>query len=211
MGTPGHRSESLVHIADFGLSILYRDPVSSAHFPYSWTTTITGTFRYLSMNGHKGIEPTRRDDLESLAYVLIYFLRGSLPWQGLKARSRKRKINLVVKKKARSAARLCKKLPKVFETFLDYARDLSYDATPDYAYLRSIFYCALDLEGYTIDNIFDWSPTDISTSCSQFQKGQSSSDDSNCHSASSYRYRRRPAFRYIKTVSLVPFERVFQF
>lgn len=157
MGPPGHHSNSLAHIIDFGLSALYRDPLTSAHIPYDSTPNIMGTVRYLSINGHMGIELTRRDDLESLAYVLIYFLRGSLPWQGLEAASRKKKYTLIMKKKqSMTPAQLCKNLPKVFETFLDYARRLPFDASPDYAYLHSIFDHALNLEGYTNDNVLDW-------------------------------------------------------
>lgn len=177
MGTPGHYSNSLVHIVDFGLAALYRDPLSSDHIPYSHTTTIIGTVRYLSINGHMGVELTRRDDLESLAYILIYFLCGSLPWQGLESTSRKKKSTLVRKKKASSsAAQLCKNLPNVFEIFLQYARSLPYDATPDYTYLRSIFHHALELEGYINDNIFDWNTTHVCMSSSGHRQGLSSSN-----------------------------------
>ena len=107
-----------VNIIDFGLAKKYRDPKSHQHIPYRENKNLTGTARYASINTHLGIEQSRRDDLESLGYVLMYFLRGSLPWQGLKAATKKQKYEKISEKKMSTPIEvLCKGFPPEFVTY----------------------------------------------------------------------------------------------
>ncbi|EDO07854.1 putative casein kinase I [Babesia bovis T2Bo] len=148
---------SIVYIIDFGLAKKYRDPKTGQHICYREGKNLTGTARYASINTHLGIEQSRRDDLEALGYVLLYFMRGSLPWQGLKANSKKDKYDKISEKKiAIPVDLLCKQLPFEFVTFINYARSLRFEDRPDYPYLRRILKDLFFRQGYQYDFIFDW-------------------------------------------------------
>ena len=103
---------------DFGLAKRYRDPKTGLHISYIDGKSLTGTARYASINTHLGIEQSRRDDLESLGYVLVYFLRGELPWQGMKAKTMKEKYEKIMEKKiATQLDILCKNFPGIYLIF----------------------------------------------------------------------------------------------
>lgn len=78
------KNSHIVHLIDFGLNKKYRDFKTHQHIPYKENKNLTGTARYASINAHLGIEQSRRDDLEAIGYVLLYFIQGFLPWQGIK-------------------------------------------------------------------------------------------------------------------------------
>ncbi|RZC52925.1 hypothetical protein C5167_021356 [Papaver somniferum] len=151
------RRANQVYVIDFGLAKKYRDTSTHQHIPYRENKNLTGTARYASMNTHLGIEQSRRDDLESLGYVLMYFLRGSLPWQGLKAGTKKQKYEKISEKKvSTSIEALCRGYPTEFASYFHYCRSLRFDDKPDYAYLKRIFRDLFIREGFQFDYVFDW-------------------------------------------------------
>ncbi|KAH9713433.1 Casein kinase 1-like protein 2 [Citrus sinensis] len=151
------RRANQVYIIDFGLAKRYRDTATHQHIPYRENKNLTGTARYASMNTHLGIEQSRRDDLESLGYVLMYFLRGSLPWQGLKAGTKKQKYEKISEKKvSTSIEALCRGYPTEFASYFHYCRSLRFDDKPDYAYLKRLFRDLFIREGFQFDYVFDW-------------------------------------------------------
>ncbi|GAA5923721.1 hypothetical protein JCM3775_000485 [Rhodotorula graminis] len=147
-----------VNVIDFGLAKKYRDPKTHLHIPYRENKNLTGTARYTSINTHLGVEQSRRDDMESLGYVLMYFLRGSLPWQGLKAATKKQKYDRIMEKKMTTPTEyLCRGFPNEFAIYLNYCRSLRFDDKPDYSYLRKLFRDLFVREGLQYDYVFDWS------------------------------------------------------
>lgn len=156
MGIGKHAGE--VNVIDFGLSKRYIDPRTGKHIKYKEGKNLTGTARYASINTHIGIEQSRRDDLESLGYVLLYLIRGSLPWQGLKAANKKQKYDKIRDKKLEVlVSDLCQGLPDEFVKYITYTRSLRFDEKPDYDYLRIIFRDLFIREGYAYDYVYDWS------------------------------------------------------
>lgn len=151
------RSANVVYAIDFGLAKRYRNPKTHAHIRYREHKHLTGTPRYASVNNHLGIEQSRRDDLESLGFVLMYFLRGSLPWQGLRANTKKQKYQKILEKKLATPFKLlCKGYPKEFCVYLEYCRQLRFEDKPDYTYLKRLFAEVLKREGWKNDYVFDW-------------------------------------------------------
>ncbi|XP_065193333.1 casein kinase I-like [Sycon ciliatum] len=148
---------NLVYIIDFGLAKRWRDVRTMEHIPYREDKTLTGTARYASIQTHLGIEQSRRDDIESLGYVMVYFHLGSLPWQGLRAQTKKEKYDIISEKKMSTPVDvLCRKLPPEFATYLNYARGLRFADKPDYGYLRQLFRTLFSRLGFSYDYVFDW-------------------------------------------------------
>ncbi|KAI5301354.1 casein kinase I [Ascosphaera atra] len=138
----------------------YRDPKTKQHIPYRERKSLSGTARYMSINTHLGREQSRRDDLEALGHVFMYFLRGGLPWQGLKAATNKQKYEKIGEKKQLTPiSELCENLPDEFSQYLLYVRNLGFEDTPDYDYLRSLFTKALEGTGEVEDGMYDWIET----------------------------------------------------
>ncbi|KAI0806004.1 kinase-like protein [Irpex lacteus] len=157
IGVPGSKTANLIHIIDFGMAKYYRDPKSKVHIPYRERKSLSGTARYMSINTHLGREQSRRDDLESLGHVFMYFLRGSLPWQGLKAATNKQKYEKIGEKKQTTPIdELCEGFPEEFNIYMHYVRKLGFEETPDYDFLRELFTKVLRSLGEEDDGIYDW-------------------------------------------------------
>ena len=147
----------IIYILDFGLSKKFRSSRTHQHIKFSVNKKLTGTARYASINALKGCEQSRRDDLEAIGYVLLYFLRGSLPWQGLhvnKGEDRYKKI--LQKKKGTSAEDLCKGFPNEFVEYINYTRNLEFEADPDYKFLRGLLTTVLEKQNSQFDFYYDW-------------------------------------------------------
>ncbi|KAF9362229.1 casein kinase I [Mortierella sp. NVP85] len=157
IGRPNSKDPNLVYVVDFGMAKQYRDPKTKQHIPYRERKSLSGTARYMSINTHLGREQSRRDDLEAMGHVFMYFLRGGLPWQGLKAATNKQKYEKIGEKKQSTPIKeLCEGFPEEFGIYLNYVRKLSFEETPDYDFLRDLFTKALKSMNEVEDHVYDW-------------------------------------------------------
>jgi serine/threonine protein kinase len=138
LGPPGTHEEKKLFLVDLGLATRWRDNSTGLHVDYDQRPDVfRGTVRYASVHAHLGRTGSRRDDLESLAYTLIFLLRGRLPWQGYQGEN---KGFLVCKKKmATSPENMCILCPAPFRQFIEYVVNLKFDEEPNYAKYISLF------------------------------------------------------------------------
>ncbi|XP_056022994.1 casein kinase I-like isoform X10 [Ostrea edulis] len=165
IGRQSTNKQHIIHIIDFGLAKEYIDSETHKHIPYREHKSLTGTARYMSINTHLGKEQSRRDDLEALGHMFMYFLRGSLPWQGLKADTLKERYQKIGDtKRATPIEVLCENFPEEFAQYLRYVRRLDFFETPDYDYLRRLFTDLMYQKSYECDWNFDWVGRQVSKS-----------------------------------------------
>ena len=151
----------IVYLLDFGLSKKYRSARTLQHIRYSENRKLTGTARYASVHALKGCEQGRRDDVEAVGYVLLYFLRGSLPWQGLRVNRGEDKYQKIYEKKRRTTpSELCNGFPNEFCQFVEYTRGLNFEEEPDYNYLKKLLEKVMTDNNYNMDYIYDWTKYD---------------------------------------------------
>ncbi|CAF1166625.1 unnamed protein product [Adineta steineri] len=156
IGRGSTNRQHVIHIVDFGLAKEYRT-TDGMHIPYREHKSLTGTARYMSINTHLGREQSRRDDLEALGYMLMYFLRGSLPWQGLKADTLKERYQKIGDtKRFTTHDVLCDSYPRQFLLYLRTVRQMEFSQNPDYDGLRQLFRIALNENNLVNDDDFDW-------------------------------------------------------
>lgn len=147
---------NLLYIIDLGLTKKFIDPNTNQHIPFK-DTRLYGTARYSSINAGRGYVQSRRDDLESVGYIILCFLKGSLPWDSIKVQNKKEKfIRITRMKEEISVERLCDGCPKEFLNYLKYCRNLGFSENPDYKYLRKIFSELFYRQNFSYDFNFDW-------------------------------------------------------
>ena len=154
-----------IYLLDFGLSKKYRSSKTKKHFPFVKNKKLIGNARYSSINALNGGTQSRRDDLESLGYLLIYLILGRLPWQGYISHSKEDKYYKIREiKKNTTAEELCRELPPQFEEYVKYTRNLEYEADPDYNYLKNLFLSILRNYNWEFDYFYDWDQVGLTNS-----------------------------------------------
>lgn len=144
-----------IYLVDYGMVKQYRDPQTLVHIPYRERKSLSGTARYMSINTHLGREQSRRDDLESMGHVFVYFLKGELPWQGLKAPTNKLKYEKIGERKQKIPVEdLCSNLPHEFADYMSEVRNLKFEEEPNYSHLIKLFKDVLEKDGGSVE--YDW-------------------------------------------------------
>ena len=152
------KKANIIYAIDFGLSKKYRESKTGLHIPYRDGKQLTGTARYASINTHMGVEQSRRDDIESLGYMMVYLMKGRLPWQGKVNSNPKKRYDDIKKLKVNiKLAELCQNLPKECIKFIQYARDMKFEDKPNYKYLKDLLKKMAARIGQKMDTSkFDW-------------------------------------------------------
>ena len=149
--------DGTLYLIDFGLAKKFRSSRTLKQFPLTKRKSLTGTARYASINALQGYEQSRRDDLESAGYVLMFLLRGNLPWQNIKIKGKKDKYAKICnKKKEVSSKELGMNFPSEFAEILDYFKILGYTETPDYEMCMKKMLNVIEKANETFDYIYDW-------------------------------------------------------
>jgi len=154
----GNPNTSLIYIVDFGLSKKYRSSRTNKHIKFSKNKPFNGTFNFASINSMKGIEMTRRDDLESIGYMLIYLIKGKLPWSEYLNKELGERFEIIFNiKRNISNEVLCKDLPSEICEYMNYVKALKFDEEPNYNELKKLFISILDSMNEKYDLKFSWS------------------------------------------------------
>ena len=160
-----NKNKDIIYLIDFGLAKKYINS-NGIHIPFKLGKSMTGTARYCSIYTHLGNEQSRRDDLESIGYVLMYFLRGNLPWQGIKVKENEKHYERIGNMKQNiSIDELCFGFPEQFKNYFNYVKQLEFDEDPNYNFLIELFemvlkkICGVKYMNYNNNKrgmLFDW-------------------------------------------------------
>ncbi|KAL9621089.1 MAG: hypothetical protein Q9160_004474 [Pyrenula sp. 1 TL-2023] len=154
MGTG--RNGNCVYITDMGLASEFL-PHEAPPAARGSQSRLLGTANFASINGHRGIRQSPRDDMESLGYMILHFLKGQLPWHGLKGESREQIYQMIADRKAgTSLDELCSDVPEEFRKYMECVRALDFGDKPDHSRLRRIFRDLFVRQGFEHDYVFDW-------------------------------------------------------
>ena len=150
-------TEKTIYLIDFGLAKRYRDEYTQIHIPLKENRNLTGTARYASCNAHNGLEQSRRDDMESIAYVILYFFRKKLPWQGLKCKDKNEKHTKIKElKMSITPEKLFEGIPKEFADYLTMVKKLGFEDEPAYKSYIQMFNKLFKAKEFEMDYIYDW-------------------------------------------------------
>lgn len=154
----GLNDPNIIYLIDFGLSKKYKSSTTGKHIKFTELKKFTGTILYASVNALRFKEQSRRDDLESIGYMLIHLMKGSLPWQRIKVNNKKESyLKISEIKKHINPEKLCENLPGEMIDYINYVRKLQFEESPDYNYLENLFQRMLKKRRYDPDNIyFSW-------------------------------------------------------
>ena len=146
-----------IYILDFGLAKRYRDEHTHIHIPLKENRNLTGTARYASCNAHNGLEQSRRDDMESIAYVILYFFKGKLPWQGLKCKDKNEKYAKIKEMKMSiTPEKLWEGFPNEFAKYLTAVKKLGFEEEPNYKNYIQMFNNLFKSKDFEMDYLYDW-------------------------------------------------------
>ena len=155
----GNKDPNTIYLIDFGLSSKYRSSKTGKHKKFGFTGKLTGTTKYSSANTIRGVEQSRKDDLISVAYMIIFFMKGNLPWQDIDSEDEVNKFTKIyLMKKNIKESELCAGLPVEIYKFLKYVQNLDFEEKPNYDYLRSLFIDLLKKKNiiYNERLVFSW-------------------------------------------------------
>ena len=149
--------KDVLYLIDFGLSKKYRDTKTGQHVKFVNNRRLNGTARYASIRALEGYETSRRDDLEGLCYVLIYFLNGHLPWERIKNRNKQERYKLILnmKKKISEENLVGDKNNIEFIKFVKYCRNLKFEEKPDYDFLRGLMINCISKNIKSVDDFYN--------------------------------------------------------